>query len=173
MFRRGKCILLGLRSRFDRALSALPFLYSSSLLCSFTFFFCINQMSQIKRVEEYTKKLRSYLEDPVDGEGLLQVVNDIGNELMSNISEDNIGEFSFLNTRPLFLFNKQDYIDNICSILFTRDGPVHAFLNMCSRFKAGDAANAVSQMLDILCTFLKKRKRNKALQKYAKDLVVN
>jgi hypothetical protein len=52
-------------------------------------------MSQIKRVEEYAKKLWIYLEDPIDGEGLLQVVNDIGNELMSNISEDNIGEPSF------------------------------------------------------------------------------
>lgn len=51
-------------------------------------------MSQIKRVEEYAKKLRLYLEDPVDGEELLQVVKDIGNELMSNISEDNVGEFS-------------------------------------------------------------------------------
>lgn len=71
-----------------------------------------------------------------------------------------------------FLISEAIIVDNICSILFKPDGPVHAFLNKCSRYKSGDAASAVSQMLEILCTFLKKRKRNNALQKYAKDLMV-
>lgn len=53
-------------------------------------------MSQIQRVEQYSKKLREYCEDPIQSEEVLQTVKDIGSELILNISEGNIG----ISTEP-------------------------------------------------------------------------
>lgn len=50
-------------------------------------------MSQIHRIEEYAKKLREYCQDPIQSEEVLQTVRDIGSELISNISEENIGKW--------------------------------------------------------------------------------
>ncbi|KAI8079021.1 uncharacterized protein B0P05DRAFT_470219, partial [Gilbertella persicaria] len=59
----------------------------------------------------------------------------------------------------------------ICSLLFSKEGAVLCFLSKFRETMTGDIASAVSEILKVLCTLLKKRRKSSILQRYAKALL--
>ncbi|KAI8973301.1 hypothetical protein BDF20DRAFT_642731 [Mycotypha africana] len=56
-------------------------------------------------------------------------------------------------------------------MLLKADGPIHLFFRKCREVTVGDLKTAVSDMLNILLVFLRKRSRSRALRIYTKDLM--
>ncbi|KAK4516378.1 uncharacterized protein ATC70_011349 [Mucor velutinosus] len=105
---------------------------------------------QLATIEHLAQRLVVANENPLLNEQtILQIIKDLGTELMSNLAEKNV--------------------DIVCSILFKGDGPMYSFLIKCKNAKTGDLASAVTKALGILSVFTEERQ--KQFQKYANKLM--
>ncbi|KAI8641990.1 hypothetical protein BD408DRAFT_483034 [Parasitella parasitica] len=107
--------------------------------------------AQLNTIEGLAESLNEFIKEPnLHEKAILQVIDDLGTELLSNMAEKNI--------------------DIVCSVLFKENGPIFGFLSKCRGYSSGDLATAVSRCLQILCTFIKERQPQ--FQTYAKSLMV-
>ncbi|CEP16992.1 hypothetical protein [Parasitella parasitica] len=121
------------------------------LLSSFLPIQASNMSAQLNTIEGLAESLNEFIKEPNSHEkSILQVIDDLGTELLSNMAEKNV--------------------DIVCSVLFKEDGPIFNFLSKCRGYSSGDLATAVSRCLQILCTFIKGRQSQ--FQMYAKNLMV-
>ncbi|KAL9555838.1 hypothetical protein MBANPS3_002175 [Mucor bainieri] len=105
---------------------------------------------QLATIELLAQRLVEVLENPqLNEQIILQIIKDLGTELMSNLAEKNV--------------------DIVCSILFKDKGPVYEFLTKCKNAKSGDLASAVTKAFGIMSVFIEERQ--KQFQKYANGLM--
>ena len=127
--------------------------------------------AQINLIEGLAQSLIEFTRDPSSHEqSILQVINDLGTELLSNINEKNIGRQNKITKMHKFLFVNAKDIDIVCSVLFKDGGPIFGFILKCKQYSSGDIASAVAKSLQIMCTFIKERQHS--FQKYANTLMV-